>query len=317
MTSNSKTIAFLLAAVLILLGPAALAAPGSIMQRGDLTIAPGQTVLDVVVSDGGLTVSGQVEGSVFVVNGSANLLFGAVVKGDLTVLAGDLWMAAGSAVEGEVNVLSGRAHLEPGSQVRSEVKALEQVSSLTPERIALVSRYVIFAREVPPADFPLARLSELDLEALGLGKVHDLRPGRLDLFDLGEVHLRRDEVAEAREVLSRGRDVRVRVTLVRFHQPAGAEALWERLLQGYEGRVDYSVHNSMGEGAHWFFRHHGASYALWRQGPMLAAVMVRHDDGRPGATEWTRVEDLRDRTIQELIRLFHSAAGPSAQVKGQ
>lgn len=304
MISNYKYLARLWLLGVILFFPAALFAQPSVMQRGNLSIARESVVLDVVAADGNLVILGRVEGSVFLVNGDLRIEPGGVVKGNLTVLGGDLWVANGGAVEGEINVLSGKSHLDPGARVGPQVRVLESVPSLTPEKLALISRYIIFNRTAPADSFRLSALGNLDPKKLQAVKVHEQRAVRLDLFELGGLPLNLDEIADSEEVVFRAHELRARVVAVRFRTPAAIASLWDRLRTVFEEKIYYSVHNSLGDGAHWFFRFRSASYCLWYRDQTLTAVMVRHDSPKPGKDEWLRVEDLRDRLILEIGDLF-------------
>jgi len=276
----------------------------SAMKRGDLVIGPGKALNDVVVADGNLVVNGRVRGSVFVVNGDAMINPGAAVEGNLTVLAGGLWVSRGASVSGEINVFSGEAHIEEGAAVGSEVRALAEVSSLTPEKLSLISRYILFNRKTPPDSFALSGLSQLDLGPLRLRVGEDRDAISLSLYELGRTRLDLEQIGGARERVYRGHDIRVRVCVIRFKTPAAADAFWEGLRDDYEEKTKYSVHNSLGDGAHWYFRNRGASYCLWYKDRTFQAVMVRHDDDDPERDEWEQVEDLRDRIILELKNLY-------------
>jgi hypothetical protein len=296
--------ALLIAILIVLAWPLAAIPQENAMKRGDLAVGPGIVVNDVVVADGNLVISGRVLGSVFVVGGDAMINPGAAVDGNLTVLAGGLWVSRGAAVSGEINVFSGEAHIEEGAVVGSQVRAMEEVSSLTPEKLSLISRYILFNRKTPSDSFELSDLSQLDLGPLRLRVDEDRDAISLSLYELGRTRLDMEQVRGARERIYRGRDIRVRVCVVRFQTPDAAAAFWERLRDDYEEKTKHSVHNSLGDGAHWYFRHRGASYCLWRRDRTFQAVMVRHDDDDPEADEWEQVEDLRDRIILELKNLY-------------
>ncbi|HUT53509.1 MAG TPA: hypothetical protein VM658_08970 [bacterium] len=306
MTSNSK-IALLLIAALLLLAPALARADQSVMRRGDLTIEKQSIVDDVVVADGNLTVRGKVRGSVFVVNGDALLSPGASVAGNLTVLSGSLWVSKGAAVEGESNVFSGEAHVEEGANIAGEVRALEEVSSLTPEKLALISRCILFDRKTPPDTFALSGLDRLAPPGLRPVRRRGLKVFELGLFELGRMPLDRDEVDDSWQMNYRGRDEWVRVAVVRFKTDDEAARFWSGLREKFEGRTTYSVHNSLGEGGHWFFRHREATYCLWFSGRTLQAVMVRQFKDDPGPREWKEAEAFRDQVVAAL-KSFYDAS---------
>lgn len=304
MTSSSKIWGAVLLALTLLICSAAGAQP-SLMQRGDAQVKAGATVMDVALADGNLVVKGRVLGSVFVVNGDVMLESGAVVVGNLTVLSGSLWVSNQAAVEGEINILAGKTHLEEGAKTGAGVQALAEVPTLTPAKLAIISRYLIFHRKVPAENWALADLGRLDpAAALRLKKVREGPITRLDLFDLGSAPFNLDELDDSYEIFYRGRGLRVRVAAVRMKSEPSLTAFWDNLRGNHDEKTVHSVHNSLAGGAHWFFRHRGASYALWRQGRTLMAVMVRHDGRNPDEKDWRRVEDLRDRLILELSSLY-------------
>ena len=307
MTSSSKIFSLLLLLAL----PLTLTAGTSVMQRGSLTLDPGGVWNDVVIADGSLTIAGRVEGEVFVVNGRVLIRTGAEVRGNLTVMGGDLHLEPGADVQGDINVLSGQAVIDPGAHTGGQVQALGQVSSLTPEKLALVSRYMIFPREVPPAGFPLSGLGNLDAATLGLRQVRDERADHLDLFELGLFPARGDGVEGARVMVYQGQGAWVVVSAVRFSTPDAAESFWNSLRGRIEERTTHSVHNGLGDGAHWFFRHRRSTYCLWYQDRTLMAVTVRQEQHNPGPADWAAAEELRDRVIGGLAALYRSAPGPA------
>ena len=96
--------------------------------------------------------------------------------------------------------------------------------------------------------------------------------------------------------------------MFRFSEEEAPAEFWMSLRNQYDAKVSQSVHNSLGEGAHWFFRHEGASYVLWHKDLVLVSIVVRHDDDDPEADEWERVERVRDLIIKQLTE--KSAASP-------
>jgi hypothetical protein len=296
LTLNFKTGALLITIAFALILPWAAFSQQSIMQRGDLAIFEQRIVHDVVVADGNLIVKGRVLGSVFLVNGDALVAPYAVVEGNLTVLRGSLWVSSAARVDGEINILSGKAHIEEGARVSAQVRALEEVSSLNPEKLALISRYILFSRKVPSRTYRLENLDQFDLSALRLKAVRDQSAVNLDLFELGKARLSLEEVEDSVDLTYRGRDLRARVCVIRFDSQSAAEKFWMRLRTDYEEKTSYTVHNSLGDGAHWYFRYRGASYCLWHKDQTFQAVMVWQHDDDPGHDEWDEIENLRDHT---------------------
>ncbi len=304
MTLNFKTGAVIAGLVLALILPLVSFSQQGVMHRGDLTVDQRRLVEDVVVADGNLVVRGRVTGSVFLVNGDASVEPFAAVDGNLTVLGGSLWVSRGASVGGEINVFSGKAHIEEGAGVGSQVRALEEVPSLTDEKLALVSRYIIFNRKAPGPGYRLENLDALDLEALKLRKAGSGPALQLDFARLGKQAVNLDEIEGSREVVFRDHDLRVIVSTVRFASDDNVNNFWDRLRGDYEEKVSHSVHNSLGEGAHWYFRYRGASFCIWHKDRVLQSVVVWHEDDDPDEDEWEEVESLRDRIILEVQNYY-------------
>ena len=311
-------------------GPA-LAAE-SVQGRGNLEILPGREVADVVVADGHLRIGGTVQGSVFVAAGDVLLESGARVQGSLTVIGGNAWLSRGARVGGDVSVFAGQAHLEEGAVISGAVKVTERDPALTPEKIELISRYLLLERAVPGASFSLDRLDSLNLAKLRLRRTAAEKTANLDLGGLGKMPLEFREVLDARELRAEGLG-RVRIGMIQFTDPAAAERFWDSLREFVEDRpspagsfrpgerhpgrvredeIRNSVHSSLGEGAHWFFRSDGSSYLLWTRGQYLIAVQSAwfHDTDNLGREEWKRVEQTRDEVRRELEAMFQPKVKP-------
>ncbi|MFO8058917.1 MAG: polymer-forming cytoskeletal protein [bacterium] len=274
------------------------------MQRGEFVVGKDELKEDVVVADGDLFIRGQVTGSVFVVNGDCMVDHRGLVEGNITVLEGDVWISAGASVKGEISVFSGEAKIAPKAGVSSRVRAVEDVPSLTEERVSTISRYIIFPRHVPAGETSLNSLSRLNLERLRMRKRRESEPEKLRLYELGSASVEVGSRLPSKEVVFRGHDLRARVCVFRFSGAEAAGEFWSALRREYEEKVGRSVHNSLGEGAHWYFRHEGSSYVLWHRHGVIVAVMVRHDDDDPEADEWERVEEVRDEIIKQLFKYW-------------
>lgn len=294
---------FLFAAFLFMV-PALAVSGGSVMHRGEFVVDRDELKEDAVIAEGDLFVRGAVTGSVFVVRGDCMVDHGGRVEGNITVLEGDVWISAGASVKGEISVFSGKAKIAPEAGVSSRVRAVEDVPSLTEERVSTISRYIIFPRHVPPAGASLKKVSRLNPESLHIRKQRASEPEKLSLYELGSISPETGSWLQSKEVVFRGHDIRALVCVFRFSGAEAAGEFWSALRSEYEEKVWRSVHNSLGEGAHWYFRHEGSSYVLWHQHGVFVAVMVRHDDDDPEADEWTRVEEVRDTIIKQLFKYW-------------
>lgn len=294
-------------AAFLLMAPVPAVSADSVMERGQVVVEKNETKKDVVVADGDLFVRGRVTGSVFVVNGDCSVDHGGLVEGNITVLQGDVWISAGASVKGEISVFSGKAKTAPEAEVSSRVRAVEKVPSLTEERVATISRYLIFGRHVPPAGTSLKSISRVNLESFRIRRRHESEPDKLRLYELGTISPKPGTRLQSKEVVFRGHDIRARVCVFGFTGTEATGKFWSALRSEYEEKVFRSVHNSLGKGAHWYFRHEGSSYVLWHQKGVLVAVMVRHDDDDPEADEWERVEEVRDAIIKQLFNYWGGA----------
>jgi hypothetical protein len=91
----------------------------------DLHIGAGEVVQgDATVTDGDMTVDGEVRGNVVVVQGNA-YIHGKVV-GDVSVMGGDARLTAGSSVTGNVLVLAGgKVEREQGASIGGEISTVD------------------------------------------------------------------------------------------------------------------------------------------------------------------------------------------------
>ncbi len=301
MTLNSKYPLALLATLIIPTLIFAGQAP-SVMQRGGLVIERGRTVKDAVVADGDLAVRGRVEGSVFVVNGDALIEDDGTVGGNVTVVGGNVSLSQRAAVQGSVTVFSGLARVEGEARVLGDTRSIEDLSTLTDEKLSVISEYLIFERVTPAGDFPFSELSEMDLSRCGLRPAGTDVPRKLDLYRLGKVLPPEDSIKEARELEFRAKNIRVKVLAIKVAGQAEAEEVWESIREGREEKATNSVHNSLGDGAHWFFRSKGSCVGAWTRGEYIFVVIARHDKENLKEEEWKDLELIRDAAVMELKR---------------
>ncbi len=91
----------------------------------DLHIEPGEVVQgDATVTDGDITVDGEVRGNVVVVQGNAYI--NGKVAGDVSVMRGDVKLMPGSSVTGNVLVLAGgKVERDPGASIGGEISTID------------------------------------------------------------------------------------------------------------------------------------------------------------------------------------------------
>jgi len=112
--------------------PSALAAPvptttattrgeDRMVHGGDLVIAADETVHDVAVFGGSVSVFGTVTGNVVVFGGSASIKKGAHVSGSATAVGGSVDVADGAQVDGDVGVVGGSLSRHKGAKIGGAV----------------------------------------------------------------------------------------------------------------------------------------------------------------------------------------------------
>src|ERR1043165_5152704 len=110
---------------LLLVGPTLVSAQADVdrtVVNQDLTIEKGDMVKgDVSVTNGNLTMLGEVRSDVVVFHGNAKIE--GTVHGDVAVTGGDVELGPKSVVEGNVLALGGKVVRDPGAKVVGRVNA--------------------------------------------------------------------------------------------------------------------------------------------------------------------------------------------------
>jgi hypothetical protein len=98
-----------------------------IVHNGDLVIAADETVHDVTVFAGSVSILGNVTGNVTVFGGSANVKKGAHVVGNATAVGGSIDVADGASIDGDVGVVAGSLDRHKGSKVGGNVHKSDEI----------------------------------------------------------------------------------------------------------------------------------------------------------------------------------------------
>ena len=120
-----------LAFLTVLVAAVALAAPATaagardqVVITGSVVVGPRQTVGDVVIVDGPVTILGRVTGDVVVVHGRVRIL-GGRVAGDVSDVSDRIVLSRGARVGGDLNYVDERPVVAPGAVVGGETKKFD------------------------------------------------------------------------------------------------------------------------------------------------------------------------------------------------
>ncbi len=119
--------------VLLAFAPATALAdntPNQVIFKGDLLVAKGQTVGDVFVVSGQVTVRGTVHGDLIDVNGDVTIR--GTVTGDVVTIAKRATLGRRARIGGELKWVQDRPVVAPGAVVSGKVKKLDVGSIGTP-----------------------------------------------------------------------------------------------------------------------------------------------------------------------------------------
>jgi hypothetical protein len=94
---------------------------------GDLVIAADETVHDVTVFGGSVTIHGTATGNVTVLGGSAAIKKGAHVLGSATAVGGSIDVADGAQIDGDVGVVGGSLDRHKGAKIGGAVHKNDDV----------------------------------------------------------------------------------------------------------------------------------------------------------------------------------------------
>ena len=93
-----------------------------VVRGGDVVVGEGETVHDVTVFGGNLSMRGIATGNVTVLGGNARVQKGAHVLGSATAMGGSIDVEDGAQVDGDVNVLGGSLDRHKGAKVGGTVR---------------------------------------------------------------------------------------------------------------------------------------------------------------------------------------------------
>jgi hypothetical protein len=94
----------------------------------------------------------------------------------------------------------------------------------------------------------------------------------------------------------------VDLTAIRFMTHSDAEFFWSKVRTIPEARINHSLHISLGDGAHWYFRHKESSVVMWYRDNWFFCVDVE------GGSSASERDQLRDRIVE-----FYSAKYPRSE----
>jgi len=281
----------------------------SIMRRGDVHIGTSQEVEDIVCVQGNVIIEGHVLGSVFVVSGDILLKSTAIVDNNVTLTNGNIWIARGAAIKKGLNTFGGKIHLEEGAKVLGGVQEAVSPENLSEEILSLMAKYIIMDRPIPPQGFNIAELSSLNLERYGLRKRLERNFNHFDIPGIGEVRFSPKVVEDARELYFRRGVAEIILRVIKFNSQEDADYFWERLRELPESKMHNSVHVSLGDGAHWFFRHRNFTSCMWYRGKWFTYLDVSLNIPVLRRIErfWKEPEELRDAILMDIESLYLKA----------
>ena len=135
-----------------------------IVVKGPLEVPRGETVDDIVVVDGRVTVAGRATGDVLVVRGPVRL--SGTVEGDLVALSDRARLTRGARVEGDVIYADERPVLAPGATVEGEVRKLDPDEVLSPGGfIGVLALWIAFSVSTLVAGLLLYMLAPRGIDA--------------------------------------------------------------------------------------------------------------------------------------------------------
>jgi hypothetical protein len=122
----------LLAIVAALVAGIALVAPGAasadprhqVVVSGSVVVGPRETVGDVVIIDGPVTILGRVRGHVVAVSGRVRIV-GGQVSGDVTSVSDPIVLGPGARVGGDLNYGDEKPIVSPAASVGGEIKKFD------------------------------------------------------------------------------------------------------------------------------------------------------------------------------------------------
>lgn len=275
----------------------------SLMKRGDVEIKKAEEFEDVVVAEGRLINRGRIKGSVFVVKGEIFLEQGSMVEGGITLIGGNLFFGKGATVKGGIHIFNGRAELGEANKPEGEFQVIERVSSLDSEKLNWLSNYLVFERVVPEDKFYFEEIEKLDLKELGLSFKKKEKIYEFELPELGDISFRAKGVEFSESLEFRGTEP-VEIVLIDFQTKEDAERFFSLIRKRFEHRISYSIHNGLGEGAHWFFRYEGKVYSLWTKEDKIVSLVLGKERHRRGEREFKKLESFRDELIFNIFALW-------------
>ena len=246
------------------------------MQKGGrIVVAQGETVEDIVAYGSTIIVKGSVFGTIYAVASDITVESTAEIKGDVTLIRGSLTISGAPALKGKVTVYDTMIKADLPYLVKGDTLVFRDTgfniqsvqTPVSPDVLAYMEKYLIMPRPVPVgSDLFFPEFVTRD------GFVQNITEFKIS--SLVEFSIQKEIMESSVAFSGMGDGCVVRITAVKFNALSDAKYFWNKVRTLPESRINHSLHISLGDGAHWYFRHKESSVALWYRNNWLFCVDV-------------------------------------------
>lgn len=246
------------------------------MQKGGrIIVAQGETVEDIVAYGSTIIIKGSVFGTIYAVASDITVEATAEVKGDVTLIRGSLIIAGAPALKGKVTVYDTLIKADLPYLVKGDTLVFRDTgfniqsvqTPVSPDVLAYMEKYLIMPRPVPST-------SDLFFPEFITRDGFTQNITEFKVSSLVEFSIQKEIMESSASFSGMGDGCVVRITAVKFNAHSDAEYFWNKVRTLPESRINHSLHISLGDGAHWYFRHKESSIALWYRNSWLFCVDV-------------------------------------------
>lgn len=287
----------------LLIGQTPLWASSSMVKGGEIVISQGETVEDIVAYGSKIVIRGNVFGTVYAVASEVTIDSGSDVKGDITLIKGFLTIQGNPGIKGKITVYETMIKSDLPYMVKGDALVFKDLgfnvqsiqSPVSPAVIQHMEKYLVMQRPIPTQ----AGLLFPDFISKGPA-VADIRSFKVS--NLVEFSMQKEIVESSISMTGSFEGKTVDLTAIRFMAHSDAEFFWSKVRTIPEARINHSLHISLADGAHWYFRHKESSIVMWYRDNWFFCVDIG------GGSSASERDQLRDRIVE-----FYSAKYPRSE----